>query len=528
MTVIDISAATAGGPAKFMGEAGGRTAGTGSDCLTDFADLLRGLAAPGSQAPQAQSVQPVERRSVWPDSRVARQEEDAADGLGLDSSPDTQARDVQAPSPDAAAPLPPVSPHLAQAALPALGSMSAGLLAAASVAWQASSALGPPEAAPAAVGQSPSTMTPDTTSADVLARQTAPSVEAAADDAPAPNAGPPLDRVAATERSVESAETGEPRLVVLGREAHITQLRAPAPAQDSNAGRIPPPGTHPPQQGRGPAAPAAISRSGDQPGVVRNAQLPGLPADSSASEAAGRGGQPTPPLPVPGAQDRDQAASNGGDSGESRQARAGETWATDPAATTASDGPHAAGTMPGPTQQVAGRIVSAVLAAQQDPRPADARSAIDPAMTNAASAPVVKVLRLQLQPADLGTITIRVSLREDALDIRLEASRRGTADMLQRDQEALARLLSSAGCRLDGMVVTVGGADGGQFTDGRAAAPQPAAGADQWGASQSDSNGRSSSGRHNAPADPGFSHGRQHEDSDKGSAHGGAGSGLYL
>jgi chemotaxis protein MotD len=365
-------------------------------------------------------------------------------------------------------------------------------------------------------------MAPDASSADALTPQPLQSVAAAAGDARALKAGSPLDGVAATARSLENAETGE-RLVVLERETHIAQLRAPASAQAFNAGRMPALGTLPLQQGRS----AAINRSGGQPDVIRNAQLPGLPPDSTATDAAGQIGQPTPP--VPGAQDREQAASDGGDGRESHRARAGQTGAADAAAaTTASDSPHGVGTTPAPTQQVAGRIVSAVLAAQQDSRPADARSAIDAAMPNSASAPVVKVLRLQLQPADLGTITIRVSLREDALDIRLEASRRGTADMLQRDQEALARLLSSAGCRLDGMVVTVSSADGTQLADGRAAAFQSTAGPEQWGSSQSDPNGRSSGGRHNAPADPGFSRGRQHEDDDKSGAHRGAGSGLYV
>ena len=53
----------------------------------------------------------------------------------------------------------------------------------------------------------------------------------------------------------------------------------------------------------------------------------------------------------------------------------------------------------------------------------EATGSVGTVAPNPAASGVVKVLRLELQPADLGTITIRMSLKDDGLDIRVEASR---------------------------------------------------------------------------------------------------------
>jgi chemotaxis protein MotD len=178
------------------------------------------------------------------------------------------------------------------------------------------------------------------------------------------------------------------------------------------------------------------------------------------------------------------------------------------------------GAAPLPTQQVAGRIVSAALAAQQDVGRIDASS------VSAVTSPVIKFLHLELQPADLGTITIRMSLKQDGLDIRLEASRHDTAVMLQRDQEGLAKLLTSAGYHLDGMTVTVSAAHGSQTPDGSASAFLPTATPDQWGSSQPDA--RSSGGRQNASSDSRTFRGNQNDSNDKSGAGRSTGGDVYV
>ncbi len=69
-----------------------------------------------------------------------------------------------------------------------------------------------------------------------------------------------------------------------------------------------------------------------------------------------------------------------------------------------------------------------------------------------ADAPV-KVLLIQLQPADLGTVTIRMSLKEDALVLHIEASQQDTAQRLQQDQDSLSKVLRSAGYLIDGVAI---------------------------------------------------------------------------
>jgi chemotaxis protein MotD len=86
----------------------------------------------------------------------------------------------------------------------------------------------------------------------------------------------------------------------------------------------------------------------------------------------------------------------------------------------------------------------------------------------------LKVLHIQLQPADLGTVTVRMSLKDKTLQLDLEVSRGETAQLLQRDKEALSSLLRSAGYLVDGMDV--------RMADPGAAASQTSTGGAQSGA----------------------------------------------
>ena len=104
-----------------------------------------------------------------------------------------------------------------------------------------------------------------------------------------------------------------------------------------------------------------------------------------------------------------------------------------------------------------------------------------------------------------------MSLKQDGLDLRVEASRPDTARMLQGDQDTLAKLLTSAGYRIDGMAVVAAPTDGAAVPDGRSQAFLPSSTPQQGSSSQSDS--RSSGGRPNAEPDPRASRGNQNDDS---------------
>lgn len=65
------------------------------------------------------------------------------------------------------------------------------------------------------------------------------------------------------------------------------------------------------------------------------------------------------------------------------------------------------------------------------------------------SKPAVKVLHIQLQPIDLGTVTVRMELKDQELTVHVEADRSDTADMIRADQDTLAKLLRGAGYNID-------------------------------------------------------------------------------
>ncbi len=67
----------------------------------------------------------------------------------------------------------------------------------------------------------------------------------------------------------------------------------------------------------------------------------------------------------------------------------------------------------------------------------------------------VRILTIQLQPAELGTVNIQLKLEANVLEVRLEAQKAATAELIRRDQGALASLLRSAGYDVEGMTVHV-------------------------------------------------------------------------
>ncbi len=185
---------------------------------------------------------------------------------------------------------------------------------------------------------------------------------------------------------------------------------------------------------------------------------------------------------------------------------------------------HLSGATPTPAHQVAAQIVSATEAIKSDAAGPPGTVMAAPA----AAAPVVKILRLELQPADLGTITIRMSLKEDALDIRVEASRSETVRMLQQDQDALARLLTGAGYRVDGMTVVSAPTHAAAVVDGGSQAFQSSSMLPQQGGAAPQSDSRSSGGRQDPQSDPRSPPSRQDDDNEKSRSARGLGGDLFV
>jgi flagellar hook-length control protein FliK len=126
-----------------------------------------------------------------------------------------------------------------------------------------------------------------------------------------------------------------------------------------------------------------------------------------------------------------------------------------------------------PGAQIARRIAAEL--ANPASRPAALSSGTDGA---------VRVLQLQLEPANLGSVTVKLALKDDVISVHLEASRHETALAIEKDRELLSHALKSAGYVVDNISSQPG--------DMRASSqfqPQPVANDGQMGSSlQSHSN----------------------------------------
>ena len=95
----------------------------------------------------------------------------------------------------------------------------------------------------------------------------------------------------------------------------------------------------------------------------------------------------------------------------------------------------------------------------------------------------LRLLTLQLRPADLGAVVVRMRLQNGRLEMSLQASREETADLLRKDGELLSELLRNAGYQPDIVTIQAGAADaqarsgqGGQGGQGSFQAGFPGAG----------------------------------------------------
>lgn len=192
-----------------------------------------------------------------------------------------------------------------------------------------------------------------------------------------------------------------------------------------------------------------------EPTVATKASTPGEPrADAKAHDAEATdamlrvNGQPGTALD---ANQRGNGALAGGDPGGKGDPKSAlrEPASAEPANPVAD---KAASTVPtgSPMEQLAPRLLDT----------AREMKAVDPAAatasTSAAATPAagpMRVLSIDLHPADLGSLTVRMSLAGDTLGVHIEAERPETARLLQNDASALSDMLRTAGVQVDGVTV---------------------------------------------------------------------------
>ncbi|MDH4983663.1 flagellar hook-length control protein FliK [Hyphomicrobium sp. D-2] len=176
-----------------------------------------------------------------------------------------------------------------------------------------------------------------------------------------------------------------------------------------------------------------------------------------------------------------------------------------------------------PAQQVADRIGAGIAADAVFSRHLAGEA--DPATPK----PVLKVLQIQLQPADMGTVTVRMELKNEGLMVHVEASRSDTAELIRNDQDTLSKLLRSAGYAIDATSIRVveGDRSGGsqQFSQQSGGQPQSQS---SWQSQSGASDHQRQSGRGDSGDQAGNQGGQANRnDSNEASAHRSSG-GLYL
>lgn len=140
---------------------------------------------------------------------------------------------------------------------------------------------------------------------------------------------------------------------------------------------------------------------------------------------------------------------------------------------------------------IAGQIGTRILQELEQPRaPAETRSS--GLVQVKQSDPALKVLEIRLEPRELGTVVVRMSLRNDVLNVELGFGKSDAAAAIAKSTDQLSNYLRSSGYDVDSIVVrvvdgdratapivnTVSGADStqGQATPGSAATSSGTAG----------------------------------------------------
>lgn len=131
-----------------------------------------------------------------------------------------------------------------------------------------------------------------------------------------------------------------------------------------------------------------------------------------------------------------------------------------------------------PTQQIIAAIVPFLGAQGLSPQQASVEAGPDveasasppaPQMvmsTTHFAQPALKTLDLTLEPADLGSVSVRLSLSSDGLAVEVQASQPATAGLMDKDKKSLSDALASAGYNVTGVDIrfapTPSGTDAGQ------------------------------------------------------------------
>lgn len=177
-----------------------------------------------------------------------------------------------------------------------------------------------------------------------------------------------------------------------------------------------------------------------------------------------------------------------------------------------------------PMEQIAPRLIDTAREMKAADRAAATASTSSPATPSAGP---MRVLSIDLHPAELGSVTVRMSLAGDTLGVQIEAERSETVRMLQNDASALSDMLRTAGVQVEGVTVRAAQMDTVSSGAGTSQSFMHENSQSQSGGAQADARGSGGNGREQGrqpfgegPQDQG-QNGQQR-------SHSVAGSGLYV
>ncbi len=256
------------------------------------------------------------------------------------------------------------------------------------------------------------------------------------------------------------------------------------------------------------AAVQAKSEGGPAPRVAATAEAPGERGAAAFADQGigGRDGRP---------------ADRGGASGGGAQHQASATFMA------------LTGTTPQPVGAIGGAPgADAVAEPVSEQIARHVRAEVKSAGLSEASDGVVKVLNLELKPANMGAVTIRIALKDNAIVVHLEAQRSETLQVIERERQALTNALAAAGYSVDGITAAPQGDAGRSLGGAFAGLGQPGSTAQQGAAFGAGQGLASSSGGEGGSAQAGGGHPSHRPPPDDNDTGGGGvrrgGDGLYV
>jgi len=117
-----------------------------------------------------------------------------------------------------------------------------------------------------------------------------------------------------------------------------------------------------------------------------------------------------------------------------------------------------AGQTPPPMQQVFQKVL-AELPPPSSPAPSSAPATMGAVWREPFGGQPLRSLDIALEPAGLGTVTVKLSVRDDVIRVELDTSRSEAAQLLERDRDSLTSLMKSAGYQVEHLTVRHTGGD---------------------------------------------------------------------